>query len=301
MGDYRQQLFNRGTPSWAVLLGYGALSLILVLVDGRFHQIDGLRQSLALLENPLAQVAHLPEAAMESVGRAFQTTDELRSQNEQLRRQLATESALALEAATLSRDLAALRDTLKLRDQHRDAKLVTEILAMGHNPFVQNVLIGAGRSSDLVPGSPVVSLNGLMGQVTRVNLNNSEVTLLTDKNQSVPVEVVRNGVRTMAYGGGDGSLVLSYLPAEADVVQGDLLVTSGIDLLYPAGLPVAVVKELQNDPTSASFKRAICTPLVNNSDYRYVLVLNPAHAEPELNADAAHLDAPRHQNVRGKK
>lgn len=301
MGNHRQQLFNRGTPSWVVLLGYGFISFLLILVDGRFHQIDGLRQSLALLENPLEQVAHLPEAAMQSMARAFETTDQLRNQNQELRRQLATQSVQALEAVTLSRDLNALKDTLKLRDQQREAQTVTEILAMGHNPFVQNVLIGAGRNSGLVSGSPVISLNGLLGQVTRVNLNTSEVALLTDKNQSVPVEVARNGVRTMAFGAGNGSLTLSYLPAEADVMAGDLLVTSGIDLLYPAGLPVAVVKELQNDPTSASFKRAICLPLVGNSDYRYVVVLNPAHVEADLNTDAAHLDAPRTAPARGKK
>jgi rod shape-determining protein MreC len=197
--------------------------------------------------------------------------------------------------------LAALRETLKLRDHRRDALAVTEILAMGHNPFQQNVLIGLGRDSGVMPGSPVISLNGLMGQVTRVNATTSEATLITDKNQSLPVEVVRNGVRTMAFGAGDGSLTLSYLPAEADVVVGDQLVTSGIDLLYPAGLPVAVVKSLQNDPTSASFKRAVCTPLAGNGDYRLVLVLNPAHPQQDFVAEAAHLDAPRNSPVRGKK
>lgn len=301
MGDHRHHLFNRGTPTWVSLLVYALFSFGLILVDGRFHEIDGLRQSLLVLENPLQEMAHLPERAGESISHAFQTTDELRVQNNHLRQRLAEQSLLAEQSATLERDLSALRESLKLRDQHRDARAVTEILAMGHNPFVQNVLIGLGQNSGVISGSPVISLKGLVGQVTRVNLSSSEVTLVTDKNQSLPVEVLRNGVRTMAFGAGNGSLVLSYLPAEADVVVGDQLVTSGIDLLYPAGLPVAVVRELQSDPTSASFKRAICTPLAANDDYRFVLVLNPAHIQQDLIQDAAHLDAPHNPPVRGKK
>ncbi len=142
------------------------------------------------------------------------------------------------------------------------------------DPFTQKVVISRGSQQGVQNGSPVVTEDGMIGQVTRVFPLQSEVTLLTDKDQAVPVEVVRTGLRSVVYGTASGStLELRFVPISADLVAGDELVTSGLDGVYPPGLPVAKVVRVDKQADTA-FARVICLPIAAVRGARDVLVLH---------------------------
>ncbi|MBC7803928.1 MAG: rod shape-determining protein MreC, partial [Candidatus Parcubacteria bacterium] len=149
-----------------------------------------------------------------------------------------------------------------------------EILYNGRDPYSRKVVIDKGSQSGVRPGSPVVDDNGVIGQVTRAHALSAEVTLLTDKEQAIPVQVVRNGLRAVAFGAGSsGMLELRFMAANAEIQNGDKLVTSGIDGTYPPGLPVATVARIERDAAYA-FARIVCQPAAGVDSGSYVLVLD---------------------------
>jgi len=143
------------------------------------------------------------------------------------------------------------------------------------------VVIDKGSQNGVRAGSPVVDEAGVLGQVTRAHALAAEVTLLTDKDQAIPVQVVRNGLRAVAFGAGaSGMLELRFMAANAEIQNGDRLVTSGIDGIYPPGLPVATVARVERDAAYA-FARIVCQPAAGVESGRYVLVLaNEARQAP---------------------
>jgi len=126
---------------------------------------------------------------------------------------------------------------------------------------------------------------GVVGQVTRVFPFSAEVTLITDKDQAVPVQIVRNGMRSVAFGLGNGQLELKYMPANADVQPGDVLVTSGLDGIYLPGFPVARVINVERD-SAYSFARIYCAPIAAVENFGEVMVLDPRKPLPAQPADA---------------
>src|SRR3989442_3590434 len=149
-----------------------------------------------------------------------------------------------------------------------------EILYAGRDPYAHKVFSDRGRRHGMRAGSPVADETGVVGQVTRVHALLSEVTLLTDPDQAIPVQVLRNGLRAVAFGGGNsGMLELRFMPANAEIQNGDRLVTSGIDGTYPAGLPVATVVEIERD-AEHTFARVICRPAAGVERGLFVLVLS---------------------------
>ena len=126
---------------------------------------------------------------------------------------------------------------------------------------------------------------GVVGQVTRVFPFVSEITLITDKDQAVPVQIMRTGQRSVVFGLGDGRLELRFLPANADVQNGDVLVTSGLDGIFPAGFPVAKVIHMERD-TTYSFARIICAPVAGVEHFGEVMILNPRAALPPRPTEA---------------
>jgi rod shape-determining protein MreC len=164
--------------------------------------------------------------------------------------------------------------------------LPAEIQYDMRDPFTQKVVIGRGSQQGVQDGSPVVSEDGIIGQVTRVFPMQSEVTLLTDKDQAVPVQIVRTGLRGVVYGlPAAHALELRFVPISADIVAGDELVTSGLDGVYPQGLPVAKVVRVDKVADTA-FARVICEPVAAVHGARDVLVLRyqsgiPPRPEPQ--------------------
>ena len=162
-----------------------------------------------------------------------------------------------------------------------------EVLYSGRDPFAKKLLVDKGATHGVLPGQAVIDEAGVVGQVTRVHPLVSEVTLLIDKDQAIPVQVVRNGLRAVAFGSGSaGTLELRFMAANAEIQNGDKLVTSGIDGTYPAGLPVATVTRIERDAVAA-FARIVCQPAAGIERNRYLLTLSTDTRLPAYPEDAA--------------
>jgi len=167
-----------------------------------------------------------------------------------------------------------LRKLLDVKGRQQANGRVTQILYAARDPFSRRVIVDKGQQDKIIAGQPVVDDAGVIGQVTRVFPFVSEVTLITDKDQAIPVQIVRNGLRSVVFGLGNGQLELRFMPANADVQKGDLLVTSGLDGIFLPGFPVAKVVQIERD-TSYSFARIYCIPVAGVENFGEVMVLDP--------------------------
>jgi len=279
--------FKRGPAPLVRLAFFALLSLALIVVDGRFRFGEGLRSALALATQPLQAAATAPASLARRIAAYFSSQSALREENAELRARLIESSQAAQRNEAAAAEAARLRRLIGAAERLPGGALVAEILYAGRDPFSRKIVVDKGSRSDVRDGSPVADEAGVLGQVTRVHALFSEVTLLTDKNQAIPVQVVRNGLRALAYGAGpSGLLELRFLAANADVVNGDQLVTSGLDRIYPPGLAVATVVRVERD-TSNAFARVYCQPAAGVERGRYVLVLGIGAAPAAPPAQAA--------------
>jgi rod shape-determining protein MreC len=265
--------FNRGPAPLVRLTFFVALAGLLMVLDARFHYAEGLRAGLALLAYPIQRVALAPVQLATGVADFFSTQVQLQRDNDALRaKQLqAAKDLMTLDA--LAAENAHLRRLVEARERLPRTSTLAEILYAGRDPFSHKVIIDKGAMDDIQPGLPVVDDVGVIGQVTRAYPMLAEVTLITDKDQAIPVQVVRNGLRAVAYGAGDGAtLDLRFMAANADILNGDVLVTSGIDGTYPAGIPVARVSRIERDAAYA-FAKISCVPTAGTDRNSQVLVL----------------------------
>jgi rod shape-determining protein MreC len=237
--------FSRGPAPLARLGFFVSLAVLLMVLDARFRYAESIREVLALLVYPLQRVALAPSELFGAASEFFSTQVALKKENEQLKaRELSAASdLLTLEA--LRAENAQLRRLLDARERVPRASTLAEILYQGRDPFSRKVIIDKGSRQGIEAGQAVIDDIGVVGQVTRVHPLLAEVTLITDKEQRTPVEVVRNGLRAVIYGGGErGQLDLRYTAVNADVQPDDVLVTSGIDGTYPPGLPACKVSRI---------------------------------------------------------
>jgi rod shape-determining protein MreC len=289
--DYQPPPFFSRGPAPLVRLGFFvSLAVLLMVLDARFRYAESIREVVALLAYPLQRAALAPGELLGATADFFTTQVALKRENDQLKAKdlLAASDLLTLEA--LRAENEQLRRLLEARERVPRRSTLAEILYQGRDPFSRKVIIDKGGQQGIEPGQAVIDDAGVIGQVTRVHPFLAEVTLITDKEQRTPVEVLRNGLRAVIYGGGDkGTLDLSYTAANADVQADDLLVTSGIDGVYPPGLPVAKVTKIERD-AAYSFAKITCIPAAGTDQNRQVLVLTreaglpppPAEAEPRV-------------------
>lgn len=272
--------FNRGPAPLVRLTFFGLLAILLMVLDARFRYAEPFRQAIAVAAYPLQRAALAPLQAAEAIADYFSSKSALERENDALRAQVlqAAKDLMTLEA--LSAENANLRRLVEGRERLSRKSIFAEILYSGRDPFSRKVIVDKGAVDGIQPGLAVIDQIGVIGQVTRVHPLLSEVTLITDKDQAIPVQVVRNGLRAVAFGAGDGStLDLRFMAANADIQNGDLLVTSGIDGTYPAGLPVARVARIERDAAYA-FAKISCVPAAGADRHRQVLVLSQAEALP---------------------
>jgi rod shape-determining protein MreC len=274
--------FNRGPAPLVRLAFFASLSLALLVLDARFRYTEGLRSVLALAVYPLQALATLPAALGERIGGYFATQTQLREENAELRARnlAASQAAQRFEAAQA--EVGQLRRLIGASERLPVKSLPAEILYNGRDPYSRKVVIDKGSQNGVRAGAPVVDEAGVIGQVTRAHALAAEVTLVTDKDQAIPVQVVRNGLRAVAFGAGaSGMLELRFMAANAEIQNGDRLVTSGIDGIYPPGLPVATVARIERDAAYA-FARIVCQPAAGVERGRYVLVIEnaPRLAQP---------------------
>jgi len=272
--------FNRG-PAPVVRLTFFALaSILLMATDARFRYMEPLRQALSTIVYPLQRTALAPVESAGRIGDYFESVADLQRDNNELRAEKLRDAQDLLTLQSLRAENAQLRGLLHARERARPDAIFAEIIYAGRDPFSRTVIVDKGATQGVERGQPVIDTTGLVGQVTRVQPLVSEVTLVTHKDHSIPVQVVRNGLRAVAFGAGDGaSLELRFLSANADVQNEDLVVTSGIDGVYPPGLPVGKVVRIDRDATQ-SFARILIAPAAGTGQHRAVLVLRPRAETP---------------------
>jgi rod shape-determining protein MreC len=285
--------FNRGPAPLVRLTFFIVLSLLLMVIDARFRAAESLRAGLAVVIYPLQRAAGAPVEWLGSIADYFTSLSATQRENEVLRTRVLQNARDVLTLEALAAENAQLRRLLEARERVAGGATLAEILYAGRDPFSRRIVIDKGTQQGLVNGQPVIDETGVIGQVTRVFPMLSEVTLITDKDQAIPLQVVRNGLRALAYGDG-AALDLRFVAANADIQNGDVLVTSGIDGIYPAGLPVARVARVERDAAYA-FARIQCVPIAGTDRNRQVLVI--AHdaklpAAPEMQAPQS-LRAPK--------
>ena len=273
--------FKRGPAPLVRLAFFASLSLALLVLDARFRYTEGLRAVLALAAYPLQLVAATaPLELAEGVARYFASQSQLREENERLRAKALAASQEAQRFEAAEAEAEHLRRLIGAAVRLEASSTPAGILYTGRDPYSLKVILDKGAQHGVRAGSPVVDEAGVVGQVTRAHPMISEVTLLTDKDLAIPVQVLRNGLRAVAFGGGtSGTLELKFLAANAEIQNGDRLVTSGIDGTYPPGLPVATVVRVERD-AARTFARIICQPAAGVDRGRYVLVLSSNAQRP---------------------
>ncbi len=273
MVTQQPEFFYRGPSPFVRLLFFSVLALAIMVADARFRALDLARAAVATITYPLQQAALAPGDILRRIGDFFVTQNKLQRENVELKQSVLKKSEELQRMGLMESELANLRKLLGARALIQESSTLAEILHSGRNPFRRKVIVDKGAKDDIQLGEAVISADGVLGQVTAVFPFTSEVTLLTDKNQAVPVMLHRNGLRAVVFGNGrDGTLDLPFIPLNADVQNGDMLVTSGIDGTYPAGLFIAKVTNIERNATSA-FARITCTPVAGIDQDRHVLVL----------------------------
>jgi rod shape-determining protein MreC len=272
--------FNRGPAPLVRLAFFVSLAVLLMVLDARFRYAENVRQVVALAAYPIQRVAMAPVDLFHAVADYFGSTAALQEENAALKTKQLRAAPELLRLEALKEENNQLRRLLDAQERLPSKSVFAEILYAGRDPFSRKVVIDKGSQNSIQAGQPVIDDVGVIGQVTRVYLLMSEVTLLSDKDQAIPLQVQRNGLRAVAYGGAEGGMLdLRFMAANADIRNGDTLVTSGIDGTYPPGLPVATVARIERDAAYA-FAKITLTPTAGTDRYRQVLVLSSEAKEP---------------------
>jgi rod shape-determining protein MreC len=279
VGQLPPPFFKRGPAPLARLAFFLALSLLVLVLDLRFHTLELSRQAVAIFAYPLQRLAYAPVEASDNVGQYFSSLATVQQENTALRRQQLDTANKLLRQEHLELENQRLRALLDMKQRQSVPSQVAEILYAARDPFARRMIVDKGTQQGIAGGQIVVDEQGVIGQVTRAFPMLSEITLITDKDQAVPVQIVRNGLRSVIFGAGAGGLELHFLAANADVQIGDVLVTSGLDGVYLPGLPVAKVVRVDRDTTYA-FARILCQPIAGVERHDQVLVLGQGEALP---------------------
>lgn len=292
IGHTPPPFFNRGPGPLVRLFFFVSISLALLVVDLRFHTLEWVRLSLATAIWPLQRAAWLPIEAAEDIGHYFVRQTDLLNQNKILRQQRIEASKLLLRQRYLEEENRRLRELVDMRASLPVKGRLAEIIYAARDPFVHRVFIDKGLQQGIKAGQVVVDEQGVMGQVVRSFPLTAEVSLLTDKQQAIPVVVQRTGLRAILSGTGSGTLEVQFLASSVDVQVGDYLVTSGLDGVYLPGLPVAKVSKVQRDDAYA-FARIFCEPVAGIESHSLVLVLATRPVVP-MDIDAVQNAAAKH-------
>lgn len=284
--------FKQGPSAFTRLMFFSALAVFMMVADSRWKVTQPLRAFVATGLHPVQEVLLAPSRWWDSAGHYLSGLDEARQAQARAQRLVMQQAERVMRADQLELENARLRALLALRPRIDVASMAAEIQYDAPDPFTRKVVIDQGSASKVVLGSPVIDEAGVLGQVTRVYPLTSEVTLVTDKDAAVPVVNVRTQQRGVAYGTPHAhGMELRFMAGNADVQVGDVLQTSGLDGVYPAGLPVAKVLQVDRRADSA-FARISLAPLANPDSTRHVLLLEPTAGKmPERPADAASASA----------
>ena len=267
--------FRQGPSALSKLIFFAALAFFLMVADARFKVVEPLRQGLAIVLLPVQRALAVPVQMWDGGGDYLRGLAQAQADERAARARMAAVAERAARTDQLAQENARLRALLDLRPAVAVRSLPAELLYEAADPYSRKVFIDRGQQHGVVAGSPVINEAGVLGQVTHAYALTAEVTLLSDKDAAIPVLNTRTQQRSAAFGGGSsGGLELRFMSGNADVKVGDVLHTSGLDGVYPPGLPVATVTAVERRVESG-FARISLTPTANADGVRQVLVLEP--------------------------
>jgi len=269
------------------------LSTVLMVMDHRYQNLKSVRSALSVIVYPLQLAIELPGSVSDWLGESLSSRRDLQEENASLRTQKIMQQVQMQRLAALEAENIRLRELLDASFEVGEKRLIAELMSVNLDPFQHQIVINKGTLDDVFPGQPILDAEGVMGQIVHAGPYTSTAVLITDTSHAIPVQVNRNGLRSIAIGSGTiNRLELPYIPNNSDILPGDLLITSGLGGRFPPGYPVAKVGAIQHDP-GRSFAQVIAEPLAQLNRSREVLlvwpgeitVLEPA-AQTDIPADA---------------
>jgi rod shape-determining protein MreC len=289
-------LFKQGASARVKMTVFACISIALLLVDSHMRTLATVRQVAGTALYPLQMAALLPRDALYGVGDYFSTLSSLEKQVRELKRQQIAGAQAMQQAQLQTAENAQLRRLMDARERLPVKSQLAEVLYDARDVNSRKIILDRGTRNEVVLGLPVIDNQGVVGQVTRVFPFTSEVTLLTDKEQAIPVQLLRNGLRSVAYGRGKaGALELRFTAPNADIQVGDIVVTSGLDGVYPAGLAVARVTQVENS-AGGSFGGVVCQPLAGISNNTQLLILMSTPEMPARPPEEEQRALKKHNN-----
>ncbi len=289
--------FRQGPSALSKLSFFAALALFLMIADTRLQITQPLRAALAVVLHPVQRALLAPVQLGQDASEYFIGLQQALERERAARLELARQAERSLRVEQLEAENSRLRGLIDLRPGLSVRSHPAQVLYEASDPFTRKVIIDRGSTHGVVLASPVITEHGVFGQVTRAYPLSSEVTLLTDKDAAIPVLNERSQARSAAFGG-LGGLELRFVAGNADVQVGDKLLTSGVDGIYPPGLPVAVVASVDRKVESG-FARIALTPSVVLDGVRHVLVLEPLGVQMPPRPEATPTDSPAAKGRRG--
>ena len=268
--------FKQGTSALTKLIIFSFISMAMMLADQRYNIVQPARWVLSLMIYPVQWLALRPQVAWHDMGDVFEGKQDVLDNLQAAQTQLLAQSVRTVQLEQLELENRHLRELLDLRQRMGTPAVAAEVLYEAGDPFTRKMVLDKGALSGVVQGSPVMDEQGILGQITRVHPLVSEITLVTDREHSIPVLNTRTGARGVAFGesGGAPLLELRYMATNADIEVGDVLTTSGVDGVYPPGIPVAKVVKVERRADTV-FARILCESLARVQGARHVMVLAP--------------------------
>ncbi len=273
--------FVRGPSLFSRMVLFCALSISIMAIDARLNYLSQVRQAFIAALHPLEIVANAPGEWYRDIKKYFSVHNQLVQENYALKQQAFEHQVMLQRLSTIQAENEHLRSLLNGNIPIQPKAVLGEISHMGRDPFTHTVVVNRGSQHNIKAGQAVVDSKGVIGQVTRVYPFTSEVTLITDKELSIPIQIERNQLRAIAFGEGNNTLDIPYLPTNVDIKVGDKLVTSGIDGVYPAGLAVATVTKIQQNPESP-FAKIVSTPIAEVTNHLQLLLLRLPDAKESV-------------------
>lgn len=256
-----------------------AAMMVLILVGIYTPWLKPVRQQFNFLVVPFYQLTDIPRRMGEWASGALTSEKDLRAENERLKIEVLIYQRKQQQMAALAAENVRLRQLLNGKDMLQDRVLIAELMGVSPNPLSHIVMINRGSREGVYEGQPVLDAFGLMGQVVEVDEDSSRVLLISDSTHAIPVQVNRNGVRAIAEGTGDlNRLSLRHVSINADIREGDILVSSGLGERFPVGYPVAEVEQVVRNSGQA-FARVIARPMARLDRSRHVLLVFDTHTQ----------------------
>lgn len=290
--------FKQGYSANARLLFFSLLAVALLFADSRFNVLYALRQGLGTALYPVQLLLLQPRDVVVTSTDYLSEVTQLRQENSELKKLEIANAKKLLQGDRYAAENAQLRSLAGAREQAVVKSITAEVLYETRDVFTRKLVLDKGIGAGVKLGMPVIDSKGIVGQVTRVFPLSCEITVITDRNAAIPVQLERTGQRTLAFGGVEsGRIELRYLPVNTDIKEGDIVVSSGLDGVFPPGLPVGKVVRLERNGSS-SFARVLLDPVAGVDTNNLLLILL---VDNDSLPTKPPLESPNEGKKRGKK